>query len=52
MKLSTTLVKIKGRHMPPENIVQGNDVRFPAGDTHDGWTREMRYTSLTRLESY
>nr|UVZ36470.1 piwi isoform X2 [Plutella xylostella] len=49
MKLSTTLVKIKGRHMPPENIVQGNDVRFPAGDTHDGWTREMRSKNLLSI---
>lgn len=42
LKLSNDLVKFKGRQLPTENIIQGNDVRYPAGDTTDGWTRDMR----------
>lgn len=42
MKLSTELIKFKGRQLPPENIIQGADQKYPAGDTTEGWTRDMR----------
>ncbi|XP_013193160.1 piwi-like protein Siwi [Amyelois transitella] len=49
MKLSNSLVKFKGRQLPAENIIQGNDVRYPAGDTTEGWTRDMRSKQLLSL---
>ncbi|CAH2108301.1 unnamed protein product [Euphydryas editha] len=45
MKLSNTLVRIKGRQLPVESIVQGG-VRYQAGTTNEGWTRDMRSKSL------
>lgn len=42
MKLSNDLVKFKGRQLPAENIMQGGDNKYPAGDTTEGWTRDMR----------
>ncbi|KAH9639050.1 hypothetical protein HF086_003581 [Spodoptera exigua] len=49
LSLSTELVKIKGRQLPPENIVQGNNDRYPAGDTTEGWTRDMRSKPLLEI---
>ncbi|KAL0880899.1 hypothetical protein ABMA27_002071 [Loxostege sticticalis] len=49
LKLSNDLVKFKGRQLPTENIIQGNDVRYPAGDTTDGWTRDMRSKNLLSI---
>ncbi|CAH2076435.1 unnamed protein product, partial [Iphiclides podalirius] len=49
MKLSNRLINIKGRQLPPENIVQGNNIKYPAGDTTDGWTRDMRSKPLLSL---
>lgn len=46
LKLSKNLVKIKGRQLPTENIIQGNNSKYPAGDTTEGWTRDMRSRSL------
>lgn len=42
LTLSNELVRFKGRQLPVENIVQGNNLRYPAGDTTEGWTRDMR----------
>ncbi|CAG4975446.1 unnamed protein product [Parnassius apollo] len=49
MKLSNHLVNIKGRQLPQENIVQGNNHKYPAGDTTDGWTRDMRSKPLLSI---
>ncbi|XP_046962281.1 piwi-like protein Siwi [Vanessa cardui] len=46
MKLSNSLVRFKGRQLPAENIIQGGNAKYPAGDTNDGWTRDMRSKSL------
>ncbi|CAK1545910.1 unnamed protein product [Leptosia nina] len=46
LKLSNDLVRFKGRQLPPENIVQGNNAKYPAGDTTEGWTRDMRSKQL------
>ncbi|CAH0581309.1 unnamed protein product [Chrysodeixis includens] len=46
LTLSNELVKFKGRQLPAENIVQGNNLRYPAGDTTEGWTRDMRSKPL------
>ncbi|KAL4715482.1 hypothetical protein ACJJTC_009108 [Scirpophaga incertulas] len=46
LKLATSLVKIKGRQLPTETIIQGNDIKFPAGDTTEGWTKDMRSKPL------
>ncbi|XP_022814819.1 piwi-like protein Siwi isoform X1 [Spodoptera litura] len=43
------LMKVKGRQLPTENIIQGNDCRYPAGDTPEGWTREIRSKPLLRI---
>lgn len=42
LTLSKDLVNFKARQLPPENIYQGNNVSYQAGDTADGWTRSMR----------
>ncbi|KAJ0175571.1 hypothetical protein K1T71_008730 [Dendrolimus kikuchii] len=49
LKLSNDLVKIKGRQLPPEHIVQGNNAKYPAGDTTEGWTRDMRSKPLLTI---
>ncbi|XP_063893516.1 piwi-like protein Siwi isoform X1 [Helicoverpa armigera] len=46
LTLSHELVSFKGRQLPPENIVQGNNAKYPAGDTTEGWTRDMRSKPL------
>ncbi|XP_072938555.1 piwi-like protein Siwi [Epargyreus clarus] len=46
LKLSTDLIRFKGRQLPPENIIQANNAKYPAGDTTDGWTRDMRSKNL------
>ncbi|XP_013136803.1 PREDICTED: protein aubergine-like, partial [Papilio polytes] len=51
MKLSNKLLGVKGRQLPPENIVQGNNTKYPAGDTTDGWTRDMRSKPLLSIAS-
>lgn len=42
MRLSKDLVRFKGRQLPAENILQGGNSKYPAGNTLDGWTRDMR----------
>lgn len=42
LKLSKDLVRIKGRQLPPESIFQGHNAKYLAGDTTEGWTRDMR----------
>lgn len=49
MKVSNRLINIKGRQLPQENIIQGNNHRYAAGDTTDGWTRDMRYNLVYHL---
>ncbi|XP_030029276.2 piwi-like protein Siwi [Manduca sexta] len=49
LKLSNDLVRFKGRQLPPENIIQGNNIRYPAGDTTEGWTKDMRSKPLLTL---
>ncbi|XP_052739671.1 piwi-like protein Siwi [Bicyclus anynana] len=49
LKLDNDLVRFKGRQLPPENIVQGGNVKYPAGDTTEGWTRDMRSKNLFSL---
>ncbi|XP_045534719.1 piwi-like protein Siwi [Papilio machaon] len=49
MKLSNRLLSVKGRQLPPENIVQGHNMKYPAGDTTDGWTRDMRSKPLLSI---
>ncbi|XP_013179609.1 PREDICTED: protein aubergine-like [Papilio xuthus] len=49
MKLSNQLLSVKGRQLPQENIVQGNNKKYPAGDTTDGWTRDMRSKPLLSI---
>ncbi|XP_022818139.1 piwi-like protein Siwi [Spodoptera litura] len=49
LTLSNELIKIKGRQLPPENIIQGNNSRYPAGDTTEGWTRDMRSKPLLEI---
>ncbi|CAG9785688.1 unnamed protein product [Diatraea saccharalis] len=51
LRLSNSLVKFKGRQLPKENIIQGNDARYPAGDTTEGWTRDMRSKNLLSIAS-
>ncbi|CAH0406951.1 unnamed protein product [Chilo suppressalis] len=55
LRLSNNLIKFKGRQLPTENIVQGEDARYPAGDTTEGWTRDMRsknLLSIARVQSW
>ncbi|XP_059049511.1 piwi-like protein Siwi isoform X2 [Achroia grisella] len=49
LKLSENLIRIKGRQLPAENIIQGREAKYPAGDTTDGWTRDMRSKHLLSL---
>uniref|UniRef100_A0A2H1V8Y3 SFRICE_015587 n=1 Tax=Spodoptera frugiperda TaxID=7108 RepID=A0A2H1V8Y3_SPOFR len=49
LTFSKQLMRIKGRQLPTENIVQGNECRYPAGDTPEGWTREVRSKPLLRI---
>ncbi|XP_049868005.1 piwi-like protein Siwi [Pectinophora gossypiella] len=49
LKLSKDLVRFKGRLLPPETIGQGNGIKYPAGDTFDGWTRDMRSKPLLTI---
>ncbi|XP_053601023.1 piwi-like protein Siwi isoform X2 [Plodia interpunctella] len=49
LKLSPNLVKIKGRQLPTENIYQGGESKYPAGDSTEGWTRDMRSKQLLSL---
>ncbi|XP_068632882.1 piwi-like protein Siwi [Battus philenor] len=49
MKLSNNLVNIKGRQLPQENIVQGNNMKYVAGDTTEGWTKDMRARPLLSI---
>lgn len=42
LTLSKDLVKFKGRQLNPELIIQGGNSKYPAGDTTEGWTRDMR----------
>ncbi|XP_045512513.1 piwi-like protein Siwi [Pieris brassicae] len=49
LKLSNDLVRFKGRQLPPEDIIQGNNVKYPAGDSLDGWTRDMRSKQLLTI---
>nr|XP_032515067.1 piwi-like protein Siwi isoform X2 [Danaus plexippus plexippus] len=46
LKLSNDLVRFKGRQLPAEQIIQGGNMKYPAGDTNDGWTRDMRSKNL------
>lgn len=45
MKLSNTLVRFKGRQLPNE-IIQQDAHSISAGNTNDGWTRDMRSKKL------
>lgn len=49
--VSKNLVKVKGRILPPEMIFQGQqaNVKYPAGTTNDGWTRDMRSKPLLSI---
>ncbi|XP_026764636.1 piwi-like protein Siwi [Galleria mellonella] len=49
LKLSDDLIKFKGRQLPAENIFQGCEAKYPAGDTTEGWTRDMRSKQLLSL---
>ncbi|XP_045768793.1 piwi-like protein Siwi [Maniola jurtina] len=49
MTLDSELVRIKGRQLPAENIIQGGNSKYPAGDTNEGWTRDMRSKNLYTL---
>ncbi|XP_039751696.1 piwi-like protein Siwi [Pararge aegeria] len=49
LKLDTELVRFKGRQLPTENIIQSGNVKYPAGDTTEGWTRDMRSKNLFAL---
>ncbi|KAF9809749.1 hypothetical protein SFRURICE_000230 [Spodoptera frugiperda] len=49
LTLSKDLVNFKARQLPPENIYQGNNVSYQAGDTADGWTRSMRSHPLLAI---
>jgi hypothetical protein len=41
MKLAQTLVEFQGRVLPQEKIVQGQDIKYDAGQQTD-WTKELR----------
>ncbi|CAH1169267.1 unnamed protein product [Phyllotreta striolata] len=41
MKLADTLIRFKGRVMPPEAILGGNNVKLSSGPNAE-WTRELR----------
>lgn len=41
LKLSSSLVEVAGRILPPETIVVGGKIKFSAGQDAD-WTRELR----------
>jgi len=41
MKLAQKLVEFQGRILPQEKIVQGQDVKYDAGQQTD-WTKELR----------
>ncbi|XP_028164126.1 piwi-like protein Siwi [Ostrinia furnacalis] len=49
LTLSPDLIKFKGRQLPTENIIQGNEQKYPAGDTTEGWTRDMRSKNLLSI---
>ncbi|KAJ2950021.1 hypothetical protein O0L34_g11358 [Tuta absoluta] len=49
LKLSNDLVRFKGRQLPPEAIIQANNVKYAAGDTTEGWTRDMRSKPLLTI---
>ncbi|XP_050672859.1 piwi-like protein Siwi [Leptidea sinapis] len=49
LRVAKDLVKFKGRQLPPENIFQANNVKYPAGDTTEGWTRDMRSKNLLTI---
>ncbi|CAB3247796.1 unnamed protein product [Arctia plantaginis] len=49
LKLSRDLVRFKGRQLPTESIFQGQNAKYLAGDTTEGWTREMRSKQLLAL---
>ncbi|CAH0714406.1 unnamed protein product, partial [Brenthis ino] len=49
LKLSNDLVRFKGRQLPPEQIIQGGNIKYSAGNTLDGWTRDMRSKNLLNL---
>ncbi|XP_041985328.1 piwi-like protein Siwi [Aricia agestis] len=52
LKLSNELVRFKGRQLPVENIVQNEGrVKYPAGLTTEGWTKDMRSKHLLTLAS-
>ncbi|CAG4918650.1 unnamed protein product [Colias eurytheme] len=51
LRLSNDLVRFKGRQLPPENIVQGGNARYRAGDTTEGWTKDMRSKHLLTIAS-
>lgn len=51
LKLANDLVRFKGRQLAPENIVQGGGNKYPAGDTTEGWTRDMRLVIIRSLTS-
>lgn len=48
MKLDSKLIEFTGRLLPPEVICMNADGRtkFPAGETFDGWTRDMRSKTM------
>jgi diadenosine tetraphosphate (Ap4A) HIT family hydrolase len=41
MKLAQRLVEFQGRVLPQEKIVQGQDIKYDAGQQTD-WTKELR----------
>lgn len=49
LRLSNSLIKLKGRQLAAEHIIQGNDAKYPAGDTTEGWTRDMRSKNLLSI---
>ncbi|CAH0702423.1 unnamed protein product [Spodoptera exigua] len=49
LTLSQDLVKFKARQLPTENIYLGGNLFYPAGDTTEGWTRDMRSKPLLEI---
>ncbi|CAH1646647.1 unnamed protein product [Spodoptera littoralis] len=49
LTLSKNLVNFKTRQLPTETIIQGANIKYLAGDTADGWTRNIRSTPLLAI---
>lgn len=49
LKLDTKLVELPGRVVQMETIYQGNNIKYPAGETNDGWNRSLRSNPLLAL---